>query len=76
MTNYYRGSKAPVKAQKADAENRSGTYRGVKHDGQGNEPRKMNTVYIVVLSGSKATKGPRALFFWRICNDSPSRFLL
>ena len=41
MTNYYRGSKAPVKAQKADAENRSGTYR-VKHDGQGNERRKMN----------------------------------
>ena len=42
MTNYYRGSKAPVKAQKADAENRSGTYRGVKHDGQGDERRKMN----------------------------------
>ena len=42
MTNYYRGSKAPVKAQKAAAENRSGTYRGVKHDGQGNERRKMN----------------------------------
>ena len=42
MTNYYRGSKAPVKAQKADAENRSGTYRGVKHDGRGNERRKMN----------------------------------
>ena len=41
MTNYYRGSKAPVKAQKADAENRSGTYRGVKHDGQGNERSKM-----------------------------------
>ena len=42
MTNYYRGSKAPVKAQKADAEKRSGTYRGVKHDGQCNERSKMN----------------------------------
>ena len=42
MTNYYRGSKAPVNAQKAGAKGRSGTYRGVKHDGQANERSKMN----------------------------------
>jgi hypothetical protein len=42
MTNYYRGSKAPVKAQSDETAKKSGTYRGIPHDGQVHERNKMN----------------------------------
>ena len=42
MTNYYRGSKAPVKAQRDGTSRKSGTYRGIPHDGQAHERSKMN----------------------------------
>ena len=41
MTNYYRGSKAPVKTERVGPAKRAGNYRGVQHEGQENERREM-----------------------------------